>query len=363
MNKDITRYKLHFVTFALLLSYAYIHTTLTGVYTEAPLTELIDFSVRFPYGQRLLVPALAHFLAYVLPLEIDQLFFLLEWLFVSLFYYALIKLLAYEFEPRQAQLLSWLFILLLPLITVINYRFNSDGDATFFYPCDSASLFFMATGFLFCLRAQWLYLIPWVFLATFNRESSILLVLLIPALYWRNLRLIFKPLLLAILAYFLARLLILTSLHGIPGQLMEWYFRRSSYTYFAVNLLWLFNEQHIFLFIFCFAGLPLLWFAFYDFIPLQYRPIRYISLFYFLGLLLVGNFMEARIFSEIIILLYLPVCVAIRCWLIAPIPSYIPVKSFVYYLNRYSVLAILIVVLLFSATLNKVVIWLSHHSF
>ncbi|KTC96864.1 hypothetical protein [Legionella feeleii] len=363
MNKDITRYKVHFVTVALLLSYAYIHTALTGVYTEAPLTELIDFSVRLPYGQRILVPALAHFLAYILPLEVDQLFFLLEWLFVSLFYYALTKLLAYEFEPRAAQLLSWLFILLLPLITVINFRFNSDGDATFFYPCDSAALFFMATGFLFCLRAQWFYLIPWVFLATFNRESSILLVLLIPALYWQHPRTIFKPLVFAIFAYLLARFLIVMSLQDIPGQLMEWYFRGSSSTYFEVNLLWLFNEQNIFLFIFCFAGLPLFWFAFYDFIPTQYRPIRYVSLCYFLGLLLVGSFMEARIFSEIIILLYLPVCVAIRCWLISSEPNYAPVRNFAYYLNRYSVLAILIVVLLFSPTWNKLVIWLSHHSY
>ncbi|WP_019215622.1 hypothetical protein [Legionella tunisiensis] len=153
MNKDITRYKLHFVTVALLLSYAYIHTKLTGVYTEAPLTELIDFSVRLPYGQRMLVPALAHFLAYVLPLEIDELFFLLEWLFISLFYYALTKLLAYELEPRATQLLSWLFILLLPLITVINYRLTV-MVMQLFYPCDSASLFYGDWIFILSTRAM-----------------------------------------------------------------------------------------------------------------------------------------------------------------------------------------------------------------
>ncbi|WP_232220295.1 hypothetical protein [Legionella tunisiensis] len=81
-----------------------------------------------------------------------------------------------------------------------------------------------------------------------------MLVLLIPALYWQNLRLIFKPLLFAILAYFLARFLIVLSLHDIPGQLMEWYFRGSSYTYFEVNLLWLFNEQHIFYLYFVLRG-------------------------------------------------------------------------------------------------------------
>jgi len=358
MNEDILRYKFRFITFALLLGYAFIHTKLTGVYVDIPLEELMHFSVRLPFGQRLLVPALANLTSHILPLEADKLFFLMEWLFISLFYFALNRLLQEEFSRKEAQLLSWLFLLLLPLMTVINYRLSSDGIATFFYPCDSASLFFMAVGFLLCLRSQWIYFIPWVFIATFNRESSFLLILLIPALHWQKLRSNYKPMFLAALAYFLARFLVLGFLHGVSGQWMEWYFRASSHTYFEINLLWLLDEQHILLFMFCFAGLPLFWFAFYDYIPMQYRPLRYVALLYFLALLLVGNFMEARIFMEIIALLYLPVCAAIRRWLMAVTPSYPNNPGVRYYLDRYAILAILIAVAVFRQPLNKGVLWL-----
>lgn len=362
MNSDLLRYKSRFITFVLLLGYAFIHTRLTGVYVETTLDEMIDFSVRLPFAQRVLVPVLVRFFSFFLPLAVDQLFFLAEWLFISLFYFALVRLLMYEFNPRQAQLLSWLFLLLLPLQTVINYRFTTGGEATFYYPSDTATLFFMAIGYLFCLRAQWIYFILWVFLATFNRESSILLVLMIPALHWQQRRSVFKPMLLSMLAYLFARLIVLTLLHGVSGQLMEWYFRASSHSYFEVNLLWLLNEQHILLFMFCFAGLPLFWFAFYDYIPLQYRPLRYVVLFYFIGLLMVGNFMEARIFTEILVLLYLPVCVAISRWLAKIQPYYPTTTGFLYYVDRHIVLGMLIVIMVFRQTLNHWVIWLSHHA-
>jgi hypothetical protein len=361
MSDDLFRYKSRFLTLALLLGYAFIHTKLTGVYVDTSLTEMANLSIRLPFGQRLLIPAIVHCLKYVLPLSIDNLFFLMEWLFISLFYFTLTKLLAYEFAPRQAQLLSWLFILLLPLMTVINYRYTSEGAATFFYPCDTGSLFFMSVGYLLCLRERWRYLIPWIFLATFNRESSILLVLLIPALHWQKVRSVIGPFVLALLAYCFARSLVLKFIHGVPGAIMEWYFRASEHTYFEVNLYWLLNELHLLLFTFCFAGLPLFWFAFSDYIPLQYRPLRFVALFYFIGLLLVGNLMEARLFNEILVLFYLPVCIALSRW-IANLKPYTTNQSGVlFYVNRYVVVGALTFIVLFRQPLNVVVIWLSHH--
>ena len=218
----------------------------------------------------------------------------------------------------------------------------------------------MALGFLFCLRSQWLYLIPWIFLATFNRESSILLVLMIPALHWQKFSSVLKPMFFALIAYILARFLVLSFLHGVPGQLMEWYFRKSSHTYFEVNLLWLFNKQNILLFMYCFAGLPLFWFAFYDFIPLRYRPLRYIAFFYFIALLLVGNFMEARIFIEIMVLLYLPVCLALSRWLSEQKPILSDLRGLAYYLDRYLILALLLLIAILRQPLDLGVIWLSH---
>lgn len=193
INRDILRYKVNFLTLALLFSYAYIHVTLTGVYVDTQLKELTEFSVRLPFGQRVLIPGLVHYLHHLLPFEVDQLFFLTEWLFVSLLYFALRRLLTRHFEFKVAQCLSWLFILLLPLVTVINYRFTTGGEATFFFPWDTAALFFIVAGLELCLAGRWFLFIPWVFLATLNRETSIILILFIPALYWPQQKWHFKP--------------------------------------------------------------------------------------------------------------------------------------------------------------------------
>ncbi|WP_242604041.1 hypothetical protein [Legionella jamestowniensis] len=358
MEKDLRVYKLRFITITLLIGYAFLHIKLTGRYIDATFQQLFEFSARLPFGQRLLMPALARGMEFFIPLEVNELFLILELITISLTYLTLIRLLQQAFNPRQAQVLSWLFILLLPLVTVVNYRYAIAGEATVYYPYDTASLLFMMVGFLCCLRAQWLYFIPLVFLATFNRESSFLLILLIPALHWQRLSTVIRPLLLSILAYGIARFIVLWLTQDLPGTVVELYYRGSHYTHFEVNLAWLFAEEHLLLFIFCFAGLPLFWFAFYDYIPWQYRPLRYVALVYFLMLLLVGNFMEARIFIEIVALLYLPVCSAVSRWLQDKDP-FVPVNpGFGYYLDRYLVILALLVVIVFQGLINTLILWL-----
>lgn len=361
MNQDLLRYKTRFVTFVLLTGYAFMHVKLTGVYTDASLAKLINFSARLPFGQRLLVPAIAHVLQPWLPFSVEEIFFVLEWLFIVAFFFTLKALMQHYFSQRQALLLSWLFILLLPLMSVVNYRFSTHGEATFFYPCDSATLFFMAAGIFCCLQTRWLLLYLTIAVATFNRESSILLVLLIPALHWqRGAAAIIKPTLIAAAAYILARLCVLWLVQGLPGKIVEWYFRASAHTYFEVNWYWLLQEQHILLFMFCFAALPLLWFALYDYIPPQFRPIRYIAFLYFLALMLVGNFIEARILNELLILLYLPVCLAVTNWLSMAPPYPISLQGVCAYVDRYGILVLLALIILCRYPLNHAVVWLSH---
>lgn len=353
ISKQILKYKLRFVTFVLLFGYAYIHVRLNGVYIETTLSAVINFSTRLPFAQRILAPAILHFSSSFLPLSPAELFFLMEWTWICLFYFILRKLLTYEFKPQPAQLLSWLFILLLPLITVINYCFTSGGQAPFFYCYDSASLFFITAGFLLCLRRQWYFFMGCLCLATLNRESSILLVLLIPALHWQQFKTALMPMFSAVLVYIFTRLTVLAIVYNTPGSIAEFYFHLSPYTNAEVNLLWLFQDLNILLFIFCFAGLPLIWFGFYDYIPWKYRPLRYVVLIYFTGLLFVGHFFEARIFLEILPLLYLPTCLAVYNWLNNSQSYNCSNLNFFDYLDRFAVITVLIAITVVHVCLNR----------
>lgn len=357
MNDDIARYKKNFLTIILLLSYSYLHVKFTTVYADVNLESCLDFSARLPFAQRLLVPSIAHFISLYLPLNTGQLFFIFDFLFVNLLYFSLNALMRVAFPAKPANLLSWLFILLLPLISVINYRFTTKGIAAFFYPWDTATLFFMCTGYLLCLKSKWMYLVPWIFLSTFNRESSLLLVLLIPALHWQQLRQVFKPLCFSLLAFIVARLIVIALVHQHPGAFMEWFYHDSLQTLFERNYIWLFPQLHFIIFAFCFAGLPLAWFTFYDYIPLRYRPIRYVALFYFVGLLMVGNEPEARMYGEIIILLYLPVCVAMTRWISNAQPEPFELKSAMAYIDRFAVIGILLFIITFGSTISSLIRW------
>lgn len=355
------RYKTNFVTAVLLFSYTFLHLKLTGVFTEATFEQYINFAVRLPYGQRLLIPAIAHGLATILPISTGEIFFLLEWLSNCLVFYAIYYLLLREFSPKQAKLLSWLFIVLLPLISAVNYRYPLSGEAPFYFPNDSAALFFVAAGMLLCLKERWYLFTAVVCLATFNRESSILLVLFIPALHWARLKEVIKPLLCSMLIYILTRLIIVMLLQNLHGQWIELYYLNTLEAHFEVNLLRLLYYQQIFLFPFCFACIPIFWFAFYDYIPQRYQPLKYIALLYFLGLLLVGNFIESRIFGEIVIMLYLPVCAGIYRWLTdREENNYANLGKIAFYVDRYAIVTTFALIILFKCPLTKLLLWLTH---
>ncbi|MFC7781994.1 hypothetical protein [Legionella taurinensis] len=359
MNKELFRYKTAFVTWVLVISYAYMHVRLTGIYIDTDLEKLMNLSARLPFGQRMLVPALANGLHRILPWSPEEIFFLLELFFVSLLFFTLKRLFQFAFNKNQSELFSWFFLLLLPLMSVVNYRFTTQGEATFFYPYDSACLFFMALGFLLCLQKRWVAFTLVVLVATFNRESSVLLVLLIPALHSQERRGMLKPLAAAALAYAFARLMILFLVRHLPGAWTEWYFLSFAETHFHSNLIWLFNQQHLLLFMFCFAGLPLFWFAFYDYIPRRYRPLRYVAFFYFTALLFIGNFIEARVFQEILMLLYLPVCIAISRWVSGQEPDWQAPLGPLDYLNRYAIFIMMAGLLLLRHPLQALAVRLS----
>lgn len=358
MNKELQLYKLRAISWIIIISYSFLHLSVTGQYVDATLVDLMNFSARLPFGQRLLIPTIAHWLAAILPLNIKEIFLIIECIINGLCYLTLKTILCHEFNTNTARLLSWLFFLLLPLITTINYGATRGTAMPAYYPYDSAALLCITAGLLFAIRKDWAYFIILIFFATLSRETSFLTILLIPALYWKKLLSVSKPIIISLLTYIFARLIVFSLVFGREGNYWEWYHRFPKYTHFENNLLWLLNEQNIILFIFCFAGFPIFWFAFYDYIPPYFRSLRYVLLFDFLCLLLFGNILESRIFMDMMVLLYFPICLAIKHWLLYEQPYPPPAKiNLLYYINRYSIIIILVMIGISRSALNSLIVW------
>lgn len=357
-QRDFFRYKCRFLSILLILCYAYTHLELSGYYFRVSPDVMIYSSILLPFGQRLLLPNVAYLLHYIIPVSPGSIFFILECISVGLFFISLFSLMKIEFSRQQALLLTWLFLLLLPLMSVINYRFLVGGPTTIYYPWDSSSMFFMALGFFLILKERWLWFSIVLFLATLNRESSFLLALLIPAVYDVREKRYRHQFLLNVLIYALAHAIVILLTWHLPGTYCEWFFH--GYTHVAVNMHWLLGDFRIFFLPLSLMFLPIFWFAFYDYIPLRFRAIRYVALFYFLGLFLVGNFMEARIFHETAVLLYLPVCLAVKNWLEKTPPAISEVRGIRYFLNRYAVIAVLILLVLVWPYLDSLITRMAH---
>lgn len=362
LQKILFDYKERFLTIFIIIGYCTLHIKLTASFIEVTPEKLINFSVPLPYAQRLFIPAIAHFLQYIFPFSSSQIFFFLEVVFVSLLTFSLQTLFNQEFNQKTSKILSLLFLLLLPLITVINYRLPLNQAATFFYPYDTPTLFFLATGIIFCINKNWLLFYITTAIASFNRETALLIVLLVPTLHWNNKKEIFKPFLISLVIYLCIHFFILYFLVHSGGSSIEIYFRDSGFTHFQINIVRFFSGHNWLYFLYSLGFSPLFWFTFYDYIPKYLQPIRYLALFDFLLLLIAGNFVEGRIFSEIFLLLYFPICVGIKNWLTwsdAKIHCETKDNVIVYYLNRYFIIGVLVLTLGMAPLINKVIVWLN----
>lgn len=303
MPAYVLRCKLLFVSVLLCGSYAYLHTHLTLL----PIgTAWEDWG---GWHSRGAAHFLTHLLLPLLPFSLANNIFLIEILMTMAFFFTLYQLLKIYFNNKWALLLSWFFLLLLPLTMIINYRYPLQ-IATAIYASDSTiALLLLTMAYYFCLKAQWHWFMLSLILASTNNGNAIIMLGLIPSLYFHQEPGVWvKP--------FLVALVIV-----IAGQLGLWWFNTNNFQDFCSlsqlinNWSWLsFNQNSLFL-LFGTAGLPLFCFVFYDYLPIRFRPIRYWCLACFMAILVQSNLAQMRFLASIVLLLYPPICLAAQNWL------------------------------------------------
>ncbi len=313
INQDIERYKKNTLTVLMIIAYTFMHYRLNGLYTETTFEKLTAFQVIKPYANRLLLPILAHELQTLLPLP--YLYLIFEATFVSLIVFVTRKLFCLYCDSKESYFYSLLFIGILCLVYIINYRFAAGREGTFFFPYDTPAVFFTLLGLYLVLTKQlfWVYIL--VPIATLNRESSLLIILMLPALFSGTKTPWIKPFLITSFIYGLTRIIIAFLLRHHQGSVAELYNLHSHYPHLTENIYFL-MQRDFFTWILAEMGfLPLIWFTFSNYIPKALKHLKFVVLFYIIALFIVGNIIEGRLFGEVVAILFLPSMLAIKNYL------------------------------------------------
>ena len=215
---------------------------------------------------------------------------------------------------RASKAYSLLLLILLSIVYVVNYRLANGGAVALFYPYDTPALVFTILGLHLSLQKEWSWLYLLMVVATLNRESSLLILLMVPALYLGSESSWQKPTLVLGLVYLATRYIVSNLLEDKAGVVMEYANQKSGYPHLTENIyfllqknywLWLMNE---------FVFFPVIWLVLNHYIPRNLLRLRFVAYAYIIGLFIVGNITEARIWGEAVIILYLPILLGIKHW-------------------------------------------------
>lgn len=283
--------------------------------------ELMTFTAERPYGLRILIPLLLWPWQQGLHLSTASLFFVAETISMGLLIWILYQLFQHWLSQRDAALFSMLFIFLLPFVFFLHYIIP------WFNPYDTPSMMFIAASVLLLWRGHWWWVTLLIFVATLNRESAIFIPFIAWALHSRRdtADKIVLPIVVMIFVFILTKAAVTFALvDRVTGVTFQFHYGDGTLR-FIRNMKWLFNPARFLQFVGQVGLLPLCWCVLENYIPVELRRLKFVAVFYFLGLLLIGNIYEPRIFGDILVLLYIPVMIGLYRYLqgATPLPKHI----------------------------------------
>jgi hypothetical protein len=283
------------VTVIISIGYTVLRFTLNTEYEGATWQQLYDLNAPIPFGYRILVPLLSTPLVN-LGLSIKEAYSVWEFLFCC----GLILIIRSVIQDYTTAL--WAKASSVLFIYTLTFSIFTEFQWPVYYPHDTAAMFFIALGIRLSLSGSLIMLVPITFIATLNRESAVLMVLIYMLMHVDqvSIKKYWLQSLWIVMAYLLGRLLVsaITADNPRPyfGPLAfiigkEWRVNN--------NLDWFIDLKNMFLLLASFAFLPLLWMILKQWMPLSLRMTGLSAVLYFAQLLFVGNIYEPRIFGEI----------------------------------------------------------------
>jgi hypothetical protein len=281
----------------------------------ASLQTLYEFRAPVPFGKRILTAWMAHGLAWT-GLSMRHAFEAIEILGAA----ALAEALRRTFRPWLGE--AWSRVAGLLFFGILPAAFLLRSPMTLFLPWDTWAMAFTAWGIHFLLEGRWAWVAGTMTLASFNRESAVLLPMLCAAIHagrrpwWRFVSATAGLLGIYVLCQWLVGLTLADN-----GRVFRQLFLGMSWVgeewvgepyRLLHNWAWLHAKWTS---AFCVAGamggLPLWFLGVAGRLPGYFRRFGLVALAYVAMLAVVGNLNEMRIYGETMVILFVPTVLGI----------------------------------------------------
>lgn len=275
-------------------------------YASATLTALVELQAPAPFGQRVLVPLVCRPFVHA-GVPVHTVFAIAEWLATIVLVLAMRRALLRDLAPRAATFGSVGVLAVLAFPMLLAHKWS------IFYPWDTWAMAALVLAVDAIRRDRMAVALAIVFVGTLNRESTVLLPLVALVLHLErpSLRHTAAWSVWFVLAYLGARWLALTIVPARGESLHLWL---GDELRIMSNVRWLVSGHDALLWLGSIACAPLGWWAVRRHAPRDLVRLHVPVLVGLVGLLVVANAYEPRVYGELLVVAYLPIFVGAWRW-------------------------------------------------
>ncbi len=287
-----------------------IHFLLGREYAPSRLTDLALGKAALPFQFRMLVPYLVRFISILTKSDIITTYASLEFLFLVGLFIAYRNFLCLFFKRNLADIFPFVLAFVLP--------FNYGILTTMFYPSDFPAIFFFTLALIAMYKEDWqsYYLIYAI--ATLNRETTCFLTFIYMFVFFRKMSItkLSLHLLIQTAMWLGIKQILYQIFRNNPGGLYENHINANIKMFLEILSFKIYNIVNLLL---NFGGLWVLAIPGYKNAPPFLKASTLVLIPFIIGMFLVGNLYEMRIYGEL-----LPIIVTLSLY---PISRFIEQKE------------------------------------
>ncbi|MDC0718460.1 hypothetical protein [Nannocystis bainbridge] len=299
----------------LACGWAALRLQMNGEYKGATWAQIAEFTAPLPFGHRPLMSLAAWPLRAATDWPLALVWGALEAAAALGLWLALRAALRPLVGARWDMFFATCFFALLAFPLLLKHKW------AVFYPWDTPAMAFTAAGLALVASRRFAAATGLCFVAALNRESAALIPAAALALHvgfsrhvLRDIRAVTGPVLAMTAAVVAARAAVMLALPDNLGAALHFAIGKNTPRWLH-NLEWLAEPVHWLWLPMYFALLPVAWALLWRWISADHRRLALVALAWFLGLMLVANIYEPRVYGELLVLLYVPVAAAACRWL------------------------------------------------